>query len=435
MKKTSFIALWAVIFFVVSCGEKTEMGRYQIEKNTPANILTTELPMMNFWDNDNVQNIFTTAFFSSDATPNQIASIIIENNNKKISYITTFKNGVPKYTYSASIAGTVGNIVVEYEPVINGTSFKVSVYEVDWSRKIANVLVSSVISIEGGVYTHNLNKDIEGKSFQVESENTETAIAYDSAIKTCVDNYVVQGIEWIVSGGYLDQIVPCSLAQEQLTACSAVINMLREEQESGTFQELLDGDFSSLPMLLSEVNLQSLELDMSGFEYNYSVVADDYSYTVVPYNEVLWTTVNMRSSINKSGVEVENFFYQNNQDFEENHGRLYTWEVAQNICPNGWHLPSTTEWEELASLYGGESKAGKHLKLTGDSEFKATYSGSRNSIGQYELIGYEGFYWTTDEFSADKAYAKKIVYSSDSLKETVIPKDVACSVRCVKNTE
>ena len=29
-------------------------------------------------------------------------------------------------------------------------------------------------------------------------------------------------------------------------------------------------------------------------------------------------------------------------------GRLYTWEAAQDACPEGWHLPPDIEWEELA---------------------------------------------------------------------------------------
>ena len=65
----------------------------------------------------------------------------------------------------------------------------------------------------------------------------------------------------------------------------------------------------------------------------------------------------------------------------EHYGRLYTWAAAMSIdsifndsvysttgthkgvCPIGWHLPSTAEWETLSSYVGG------HLKCTGSSSY------------------------------------------------------------------
>ncbi len=35
-------------------------------------------------------------------------------------------------------------------------------------------------------------------------------------------------------------------------------------------------------------------------------------------------------------------------------GRLYTWEAAQKACPEGWHLPSVWEWEQLLNFAKGE---------------------------------------------------------------------------------
>jgi len=36
-------------------------------------------------------------------------------------------------------------------------------------------------------------------------------------------------------------------------------------------------------------------------------------------------------------------------DNYNNYGVLYNWPAAYNSCPNGWHLPSNTEWQSLAS--------------------------------------------------------------------------------------
>jgi len=40
--------------------------------------------------------------------------------------------------------------------------------------------------------------------------------------------------------------------------------------------------------------------------------------------------------------------YDNDESNVEISGRLYTWEVATDACPSGWHLPSKDEWIELA---------------------------------------------------------------------------------------
>ena len=51
-------------------------------------------------------------------------------------------------------------------------------------------------------------------------------------------------------------------------------------------------------------------------------------------------------------------------------GFLYNWYAVNTakICPNGWHVPSETEWTELVNFLGGESVAGGKTKTTGTIE-------------------------------------------------------------------
>ena len=39
----------------------------------------------------------------------------------------------------------------------------------------------------------------------------------------------------------------------------------------------------------------------------------------------------------------------------ESAGRLYTWKVAQRICPEGWRLPTKADWESLLQEVGADS--------------------------------------------------------------------------------
>jgi len=46
------------------------------------------------------------------------------------------------------------------------------------------------------------------------------------------------------------------------------------------------------------------------------------------------------------------------------YGRSYDWSTAMNVCPSGWHLPSTDEWNTLINFAGGSQTAGNKLKAT-----------------------------------------------------------------------
>ena len=39
----------------------------------------------------------------------------------------------------------------------------------------------------------------------------------------------------------------------------------------------------------------------------------------------------------------------------ESAGRLYTWKVAQRICPEGWHLPTNEDWTALLTAVGADT--------------------------------------------------------------------------------
>lgn len=68
----------------------------------------------------------------------------------------------------------------------------------------------------------------------------------------------------------------------------------------------------------------------------------------------------------------------------DTYGRLYSWGEAMNVCPPGWHLPSSDEWNILESYL--DSNAGGKLKTTGtaqggDGLWHAPNAGATNSSG------------------------------------------------------
>ncbi len=87
--------------------------------------------------------------------------------------------------------------------------------------------------------------------------------------------------------------------------------------------------------------------------------------------------------------------YENSEKNCNRYGRLYPIEDARKVCPAGWHLPSSKEFEELGKFVK-ESKAllsrnydewGRSMEGTDDFGFKARPSG----MG-YELTKFKGGY-------------------------------------------
>jgi len=53
----------------------------------------------------------------------------------------------------------------------------------------------------------------------------------------------------------------------------------------------------------------------------------------------------------------------------------YNWETACEVCPDGWHLPSEAEYQELIAFLGGRMVAGAKLKEYGTYHWNPTASG------------------------------------------------------------
>lgn len=142
------------------------------------------------------------------------------------------------------------------------------------------------------------------------------------------------------------------------------------------------------------------------------------------------------------------------------YGVLYNWSAAmagetsssanpsgvQGICPDGWHLPSNTEWEQLATYLGGESVAGGKLKETGtlhwaspnegatnETGFTALPAGYKDAYDDFYMIGWLGAWWSTTEFETDHVWRYHTYYLTNSLETTITFKHLGLPVRCVRD--
>ncbi len=139
--------------------------------------------------------------------------------------------------------------------------------------------------------------------------------------------------------------------------------------------------------------------------------------------------------------------------YDEAKEKTYFSYTRQGICPNGWHIPTKSDWVESETN-------GKKLKSTtgwynGDSEYKAgsdSYGFSALPAGYCSVsssgsnyikdLGTYAYFWTVDPEvttgilgykNSSGAFARLMGYSYDELFSISHTKTAALSVRCVKD--
>ncbi len=142
-------------------------------------------------------------------------------------------------------------------------------------------------------------------------------------------------------------------------------------------------------------------------------------------------------------------WYDNDEEtYGDTYGALYNWYTleADNLCPNGWHVPTDMEWMTLTTYLGGEKTAGGELKESGithwnspntdannETGFTALPGGIRANLGDFNYIGYMGYWWTSSPLGGIYAWPRFMSYNDGSVSKFPNDKKNGFSVRCLKD--
>jgi len=133
---------------------------------------------------------------------------------------------------------------------------------------------------------------------------------------------------------------------------------------------------------------------------------DGNSYKTIKIGNQIWMAENLKTTHYANGDAIPDgtgagdisgetdpkywFAYVDDLNNVTTYGRLYTWYTvidSRNVCPDGWHVPTDTEWTTLTDYLGGTSVAGGKLKETGTTHWTTPNTGATNETGFTALPG------------------------------------------------
>lgn len=95
--------------------------------------------------------------------------------------------------------------------------------------------------------------------------------------------------------------------------------------------------------------------------------ADGNIYDAVRIGDQVWMAENMRvksdipSAPPYSNLDYPQYMYPDNDpNKEQTYGLLYSWGAAQEVCPEGWHLPDSVDWVKLVETVSSIDKNEKY---------------------------------------------------------------------------
>lgn len=193
------------------------------------------------------------------------------------------------------------------------------------------------------------------------------------------------------------------------------------------------------------------------------VVIGGRSYPYVQIGNQLWLAENLDYKFEVNGSQIPigvsktpstpSAWYYNNDEKTygvngNKYGLLYNWYAVKylednksTLLPEGWHVPTTEEWNTLMNAVGGYSIAGTKLKSVtgwdsgnGDNSygFNAFPSGGGYD-GSFGYLGSRASFWTSIERNSRDAYSRALD-TGTPLYSASYNKISGYSVRLVKNS-
>lgn len=159
-----------------------------------------------------------------------------------------------------------------------------------------------------------------------------------------------------------------------------------------------------------------------------------------------WGAENLALTIDREGKELvlnKDYFYPNGiKNLVPKYGLLYTWDAAMRVCPEGWHLPTDTEWQELIAALPKDEYASTQEWQEGILAVKSNVIFNILPVGYriYFKPAFRGFgriayFWSSTTFGTSYASYCTIGDADTGVGQLNDYHGIGFSVRCVKDVK
>lgn len=139
-------------------------------------------------------------------------------------------------------------------------------------------------------------------------------------------------------------------------------------------------------------------------------------------------------------------WYSNDSVTYQKYGALYNWFAvndSRQLCPEGWHVATNSEWTTLVSYLGGSTTAGGPMKAlnlwtspntgaSNNSSFSAIPGGYRGVGGGFSEMGTAGNFYTST-LSGSTAVYRTMQSTSTNVNQSEASKVYGASIRCIRD--
>ena len=202
---------------------------------------------------------------------------------------------------------------------------------------------------------------------------------------------------------------------------------------------------------------------------------DGNVYPVVQIGDQCWMAANLKTTRYRDGSTIPNVTgntvwfqlnsgawcnYYNSPANDATYGKLYNWYAAanSNICPDGWHVPTDAEWQQLELALGmpaGEvnntgyrgavQNVGGKMKTTSlwnapntgatnESGFSSLPGGDREGFnGAFGNLGSNGRWWSGSEIGEEVAWNRLLDNDDAGVGRGISDKRTGFCLRCVRD--
>jgi uncharacterized protein (TIGR02145 family) len=166
---------------------------------------------------------------------------------------------------------------------------------------------------------------------------------------------------------------------------------------------------------------------------------DGNVYKTITVQGMIWMAENLKYSAPDGAVSFDKD--SNNIPI---YGILYNWETATKVCPDGWHLPSGKDFQNLVNTK--EQKETWEKQTSDPNTFGIQLAGMQDFEGTFTEMDESAYFWTSTEYDNNAAeYFSYVLIDNLSVIDISRKGDVPdvqgsekankYSVRCIKDPD